>query len=215
LADQGENGIIETRNNLTSLSFDFAGCNDGNVGACSFKELRIKNYELGIAGFSLVYKIPDETEMTSIVTDLASTSDIVIVQMHWGVEYEHKFNPTQQRLAHELIDAGADMIIGHHPHVVQGMEVYKNKPIFYSLGNFIFDQYFSPNTQEELAVKINWQPAKMEIELIPMKSDASQPRLMTTAEKQKFLEKFVGWSEVSEELSEQIKNAKIKIRKFN
>ena len=53
-----------------------------------------------------------------------------------------------------MVDSGADIIIGHHPHVIQNYEIYKERPIFYSLGNFIFDQYFSAETQEGLAIKI-------------------------------------------------------------
>jgi poly-gamma-glutamate synthesis protein (capsule biosynthesis protein) len=65
--------------------------------------------------------------------------DSLIVSMHAGIEYTFKHSVRQQQIAHAAIDAGADMVIGHHPHVVQDTEVYKGKPIFYSLGNFIFD----------------------------------------------------------------------------
>ena len=63
----------------------------------------------------------------------------VVVVLHWGVEYAATPQPDQRLAAHTLIDAGADAIIGHHPHVVQPIEIYKGKYIFYSLGNFIFD----------------------------------------------------------------------------
>jgi len=59
-----------------------------------------------------------------------------------------------KELAHEFIDNGADLVIGSHPHVIQTKEVYKGKAIYYSLGNFIFDQYFSPYTQKGLAVEV-------------------------------------------------------------
>lgn len=67
-------------------------------------------------------------------------SDLIIVYMHFGNEYSNSPNDDQVEIAHELIDYGADVIIGAHPHVTQGIEMYKDKPIFYSLGNFIFDQ---------------------------------------------------------------------------
>ena len=70
-------------------------------------------------------------------------AEFVVINIHWGEEYKEISNNRQRFLAHALIDAGADVIIGHHPHVIQEMEVYKNRPIFYSLGNFVFDQYFS------------------------------------------------------------------------
>lgn len=67
-------------------------------------------------------------------------SDIIIAYMHYGNEYSNSPNENQIKMSHELIDYGADVVIGSHPHVTQGIEMYKGKPIFYSLGNFIFDQ---------------------------------------------------------------------------
>lgn len=67
-------------------------------------------------------------------------SDLIIAYLHFGNEYSNSPNEDQTRIAHELIDYGADVVIGSHPHVTQGIEMYKGKPIFYSLGNFIFDQ---------------------------------------------------------------------------
>lgn len=64
--------------------------------------------------------------------------DILVAILHWGVEYESKPQENQVKLAHQIIDAGCDIIIGHHPHVLQGIEFYNDKPIFYSIGNFIF-----------------------------------------------------------------------------
>ena len=66
-------------------------------------------------------------------------SDLVVVYLHWGHEYNHSPDEDQEKIAHELIDYGADVVIGHHPHVPQGIEMYKGKPIFYSLGDFVFD----------------------------------------------------------------------------
>jgi hypothetical protein len=61
--------------------------------------------------------------------------------MHWGVEYAANAGPHQQELAHKLVDAGADLILGHHPHVIQALEIYNNRLIAYSLGDFVFDHY--------------------------------------------------------------------------
>ena len=86
-------------------------------------------------------------------------ADIVIVFSHWGVEYSK--NPTKaiKELAHQFIDMGADLIIGSHPHVIQPVEQYKDKRIYYSLGNFIFDQHFNEDVRQGLGVvvKINKQ----------------------------------------------------------
>jgi len=209
LADQGERGIIETRENLEKLGFNYSGCCDGKVGECSSTVVEITDKRIGIAGFSMVYSKLDMAEAEKVINNLASTTDLVIVNMHWGIEYDHQFNKAQQEVAHSLIDAGADIIIGHHPHVVQGIELYQGKPIFYSLGNFVFDQYFSADTQEGLAVGINIDDQKTEFFLYLLKSKLNQIELMDGNEKEKFLQKLAEWSEVDDKIKEQIKIGKL------
>lgn len=205
-SDQGERGIIETRENLDNLDFDYVGCRDGQVADCSSEILEINGKKIGMAGFSTVYSLINEKAINQVVSDLASSTDLVIVNIHWGVEYEHEFNSIQQRLAHGLIDSGADIIIGHHPHVVQGMEIYKDKPIFYSLGNFIFDQYFSNDTQESLAIGLDITDSQQKFYLLPLKSELSSSRLMDTKEKETFINNFISWSILEDEFKDQIRN---------
>ncbi|MBD3362799.1 CapA family protein [Candidatus Dojkabacteria bacterium] len=74
------------------------------------------------------------------ITEAEDTADVTIVVTHWGTEYSREFSGDQQIKAQKMIDAGADLIVGAHPHVIQGFEVYEGKYIYYSLGNFAFDQ---------------------------------------------------------------------------
>jgi gamma-polyglutamate biosynthesis protein CapA len=83
-------------------------------------------------------------------------ASLILLFAHWGNEYVPVANQTIVDLAHEFIEAGADLIIGGHPHVVQNKEIYQDKTIYYSLGNFVFDQYFSAETQEGLLLKIDF-----------------------------------------------------------
>lgn len=83
---------------------------------------------------------PNE-RLVAQVTAAAKEADFVIVSLHWGTEYDATADSSQQNLAHKLIDAGADLILGHHPHVIQGLEIYKDGLIAYSMGDFIFDHY--------------------------------------------------------------------------
>lgn len=92
--------------------------------------------------------------MQEAVGGARTFADIVIVSMHAGNEYEPEPNEFQQAFARAAIDAGATMVIGHHPHVVQTAEVYKGNYIFYSLGNFVFDQMWSQSTREGLILKV-------------------------------------------------------------
>ena len=84
-----------------------------------------------------------DESMVATVKDLRAKADVVVVAMHWGEEYETHPNANQKRIGRMLIDAGADVVVGTHPHVVQEVERYKNGWIAYSLGNFVFDQNFS------------------------------------------------------------------------
>ena len=74
-------------------------------------------------------------------------ADVVIVYPHWGWEYQKLASMRQQQMAHLMIDSGADAVIGEHPHVTQNIEIYKDKPIFYSLGNFVFDGFTDEHTR--------------------------------------------------------------------
>ena len=116
--------------------------------------------------------------------------DFVIVSMHAGIEYEHLSAKDQQKFARAAVDAGADLVIGHHPHVVQEMEKYKDKLIFYSLGNFIFDQMWSEDTRQGVAVEItfakNSSPSADNFFPIYI-SDYSQPDLAVGRTKEKIL----------------------------
>ena len=94
-------------------------------------------------------------------------SDLIIVYMHFGEEYSKTPNSNQIKIAHDLIDNGASVVIGCHPHVTQSIEVYKGKPIFYSLGNFIFDQS-NINTHESYFIKINLVNSTGECNVYPI-----------------------------------------------
>jgi len=209
VTDQGKQGYIETRENLDKLNFNYSGCPDRQVRECNIRILDIKNIKIAVLSYSMVYGILDEEKMLAQITDAKAQTDLVIVNMHWGVEYEQASRKNIQTLARKIIDAGADIIIGGHPHVVQEMEIYSGKPIFYSLGNFIFDQYFSRATQEGLGVGLLVDNGKMEITLLPFKSKASQVELMNGDDKQEFLNWLAESSKVSKEYREQIEQGSI------
>ena len=78
----------------------------------------------------------------------------MVVSLHWGEEYKTLSNDRERELAHRLIDAGADIIVGHHPHVRQEVERYNGGWIIYSLGNFVFDQIFSEATRTGLVLVV-------------------------------------------------------------
>jgi hypothetical protein len=85
-------------------------------------------------------------------------ADVVITYPHWGWEGEKTASQNQVQLAHLMIDSGADAVVGGHPHVTQNIENYKDKPIFYSLGNFIFDGFDTVDTTTGWALEIMINP---------------------------------------------------------
>lgn len=102
----------------------------------------------GVAHARAVYAAKNHGGITPVVMDsirkdireLRNKVDVLIVSLHWGMEYSMAPAQKQREEAHQIIDWGADLILGHHPHVMQGIEIYKGKVIAYSLGNFVFDQ---------------------------------------------------------------------------
>jgi uncharacterized membrane protein (UPF0127 family) len=102
------------------------------------KHLEVRENKIGIATIN--------DNLSETIKKTKEKVDILIVSFHWGEEYKKIANERQRKLAKIAIDSGADLVIGHHPHVIQDIEKYKDKFIFYSLGNFIFDQNFSKET---------------------------------------------------------------------
>lgn len=213
--DQGQTGVAETRKNLDALGFYHSGSPDALIDVSSEQDVEISGRQVALIGLSMVYKDFDLEAAKKMITDAHLKSDLVIVNIHWGTEYEHQFSKHQQAIGHALIEAGADAIIGHHPHVVQGLEIYQGKPIFYSLGNFIFDQYFSSDTQEGLSVGLDFSKASTTIFIYPLKSEKAAPRLMNEEEKIKFWDKFIVWSQLDSAQKTELKSGHLNLEQKN
>ena len=132
---------------------------------------------IGILFLYTVFTQPTPDELKQLFAKIRDISDVQIAYIHWGDEYTLIHNSTQEKLAHDLIDIGIDAIIGHHPHVIQDIEIYKNVPIFYSFGNFIFDQYFSADVQKGLVVTLEYTKTKniFSLSVVTSQSTNSQP----------------------------------------
>ncbi|PIR66671.1 MAG: AmmeMemoRadiSam system protein B, partial [Parcubacteria group bacterium CG10_big_fil_rev_8_21_14_0_10_36_14] len=128
--DQGAQGISETLKNLDDIGFNYAGCGNGIISDCSSKILILENKKIGMVGLTAFWGEFDLEKAKQKISEIKNKTDIVILNVHWGEELDTQFTSYQQKIAYALIDYGADLIIGHHPHVVQGIETYKNKLIF-------------------------------------------------------------------------------------
>ncbi len=176
----------------------------GNDGAPVFVE--VENKRVVFLAFDTTIWKMDTATLGEIISPLNSQADIIIVSFHWGSEYQHLPNNQQIELAHSAIEAGADVIIGHHPHFLEGIEKYKDGLILYSLGNFIFDQFGEPEN-ESVVARISWSGEEKSLELIPMRIENYFPRPVTEVEKTATLDSLASWSDVS--LSEEIRSERI------
>jgi poly-gamma-glutamate synthesis protein (capsule biosynthesis protein) len=134
----------------------------------------------------------------SVRQDVAAAlkvADAVIVSLHDGAEYTRRVARETSEFARAAIDSGAVLVLGHHPHVPQRVEMYKDGWIFYSLGNFVFQQYTPPETQHALLARITFAGARIErVEALPAVIEFhSRPRPATPAEAPRIL-KPVGLS---------------------
>lgn len=150
----GEDGVVQTKQYLNAAQVQFFG----DTGSEQESNDRILIMERAGLKIGLVSYNQFTTDgMAHALTDIQAVRpnvDLVILYTHWGNEYVPTANEVIQNQAHRFIDEGVDLIIGSHPHVIQNVEEYKGKRIYYSLGNFVFDQYFSPETQQGMLVEV-------------------------------------------------------------
>jgi len=163
--------------------------NPESVNADSWSVIKAGDYNIGLFAVSAVYSDLPWSQVEEEFKKMSDRTDFQIVYIHWGEEYILKHNQEQETIAKKLIDIGFDTVIGHHPHVTQDIEVYNDKPIFFSLGNFLFDQYFSVDVQQGLAVTLEISSSTVEYHLLPVSSEGSlsQPHKMLEPESLLFL----------------------------
>lgn len=151
--DAGEKGFLQTLQNLQQANVKIIG-GGRNINEARKPEIfNINGTKIGFIAYSQQFKykfisVADDNNpgiapfnLKMISSDIKSAkkfSDLVFVSLHWGLENTSEIHPQAINFARKIIDAGADAIIGHHAHIPKGIEIYKDKPIIYSLGNFIF-----------------------------------------------------------------------------
>jgi poly-gamma-glutamate synthesis protein (capsule biosynthesis protein) len=151
--DYGRSALGDTMAEMEALHIAAPGAGTGRAGAIAPRIVACNG--LRIAFVAYTWWVPegylpaddapalatlDETTLAEELKAAKAGADLLIVSIHWGTEYAAAPTPGQQRVARLAIDAGADLILGHHPHVAQPIEIYKDRPILYSLGNCLFDK---------------------------------------------------------------------------
>ncbi|HNU96792.1 MAG TPA: CapA family protein [Candidatus Portnoybacteria bacterium] len=152
MLDFGEAGYIQAKNYLSEANINYFG-NYHNQQENLSTIIEKNEIKIGFIGYHGLIEEGFENALEEI-KKIRPQVDFLIVVPHWGAEYKEFPADSTIKKAKQFIDVGADLILGGHPHVVQPSEEYKGKKIYYSLGNFIFDQYWSEETMQGLAVEI-------------------------------------------------------------
>ncbi|MDR0270604.1 CapA family protein [Paenibacillus sp.] len=199
ILDQGEVGLLDTIKYLEQSGIEYVGA--GKTAARAYQPQFFKRGGMTIAviGCSRVYPEPNwaagdnkpgvasaydkASRVVSSIAEARKKADLVIVMAHWGIERSLTPNDIQKKLAHDFIDAGADLIIGGHPHVLQGLEQYKGKWIAYSTGNFIFTKSSVPATWKTAVFEAKCKPGSgCSMKLVPYHAELGQPVPMNAQE---------------------------------
>lgn len=200
----GAEGVAETKDFLRENGVGFFGDPfDAENGAY---ETTVRGRKIALVSYNAFSSIFADRTIDTIQKETAS-GYAVFVYAHWGVEYALRETEAQRTLAHSFVDAGAVAVIGSHPHVVEPIEVYKGKAIFYSLGNFVFDQYFSNDTREGLLVGVEATNDEMTFALMPIWTEkGGNIRLSKGEYRQKLLDRLARDATVDEPTRAGIKD---------
>ncbi len=168
ILDYGERGLLSTLNTLDSLGIAHCGAGRNRKEAERESILKRDGWRIGFLAYSLTYPdgfwatskrygtaYPELKELKKSINSLRKKVDVVVVSFHWGSELMTHPKPYQRFYAHRAIDWGADLVLGHHPHVLQGLEIYNSRLIAYSLSNFVFGSY-SSKVRESMILKIRF-----------------------------------------------------------
>jgi len=187
--DYGEDALFETMDILAKNRIAYVGAGANEKAAHRAANLVINNTKISFLAYSAnFYLTVEATENKAGVAvmrkkqlkaDIKKTkewADIIVISFHWGWEYANHPTDKDKEIAHLAIDTGADLVIGHHPHVIQGVETYNGGLICYSLGNFIFDQS-NEVTHRGLILRCEFNKYGIkEAELLPVHIDPKEFR---------------------------------------
>lgn len=206
--DYGTDALLDTCTALDGAGIPYVGAGPNMERAKQLQTMEVKGKTIGYLAASRVYPDPnwvansqkpgmvsgyDPTILLEEIKKAKPLCDYLVVYMHWGIERDEKPQGYQRALGKQIIDAGADIVIGSHPHVLQGFEYYKGKPICYSLGNYIFGSSIPKTTL--LKVDVDFDKESTTLSLVPGTSKAGLTRTLTgDGEKKDFYQYLQGIS---------------------
>jgi len=202
-------GLLQTISLLDEQGITPVGAGGDHEEAISARYEYVSGLKIGFIGCSVfppegfvctgadcdVARI-DPERIESEISRAKAGCDFLVVTVHWGNEYENYPSDRQRELAHLMLDAGADIIAGHHPHVIQGVEKYNGKYVFYSLGNFVFDRQIQKGTDTCIILQIRACRHKAaDVSIIPVNIDSCQPRPAQGDEAHRIFEALSAYSQ--------------------
>jgi len=207
--DYGYDAFEDTLTALENNGVKYSGGGRNKEEALKGTIIEKKGIKVGFIAFSRVVPVVDwyatdkkpgilgaykvhEPEVLELIRGFKSKCDVLVVSVHWGKEGSLEARDAEIESARNMIDSGADIIMGHHPHVVQGIEIYKDKPIFYSLGNFIFtgSRFEDGNKTIMAKVRISSDKKVESIEVVPGIIKSGRPMPMDEESGRAFLEQM-------------------------
>lgn len=186
-------GLADTMEALGSAGLLYAGAgqsrqdikpcfiekNGLHIGILSYSALPLEGFVYDGGSATIAYARAGFLDgMREAVAQAAAQCDFLLVYYHWGTEFRHDVSQAQIEIAHAAVDSGADAVMGTHPHVLQGRETYQGAPIYYSIGNFVFDKQIPEGSDEALIVQLTVNTKGiLTIEERPVVIDHCQPQL--------------------------------------
>jgi len=176
----GSSGLVNTKKVLDEAGINYFGKPNG------FDESSVLQIDgdipISVIGIMAIDNFDNQPLLAKISAEKSAGRKVIIFP-HWGVEYAPKHSISQERLARSWISAGADLIVGSHPHVTQDFEIIDGRPVIYSLGNFVFDQFFSQETQEGLVLAGTITKEKIALTFLPTREKLVKPEFLRGEEK--------------------------------
>lgn len=203
--DFGVDALYDTLDNLKKYNIGYSGAGKNEEEAFEAYYTNINGKRIAILGISRV--LPEVSwfakgdspglahgyqpePMMSYVKKAVADSDYTIVMIHWNKERMDYPEAYAHDMAKDFIDAGVDSVIGGHSHSLMGIEYYKNTPIYYSLGNFVFTNSINPKGNETMIVTVTYDNGEISTKLVPAKIENGQPRLMDDSFNQHIIQKL-------------------------
>jgi len=186
--DYGSDGYTNAVTMLSQHGITTFG-NGRELDSSSVTYIDTDGGRVALIGINASQSFPDFYALERTFAVASRQSDYQIAVIHWGTEYETVHTKTQELIAKSLVADGADLIIGHHPHVTEDVGLVDGVVVFYSIGNFIFDQYFSTEVEHGLVLSLDMRNAPA-VRLLPVTSEEyhSQPTLMDREAEKAFLQ---------------------------